>query len=429
MYYDRLPPLSHLDAKPDGLFVWLLRRPLELPGALLLAAVVPLLLRFDLASIEALDTRLETTALVALAILLSHLLAGRLSRYPGQDALSSVIPSVSLGFLAVLMLITLWHLPYSRSLLGAGFVVTLAWYALISSLRARVTRPRLALVSLGSGRQLARLPQAHWVKLISPAPVEALAATDGVVVDLEATLPDEWAAFLVACATAGVPVYDSSRTREFMTGEVELTHPGNIGLNSLLPQRGYLLAKGLLDVLLALILLPPTLTLIALAAAAIRIEDGGPVFYLQRRVGYRNRAFTCYKLRSMRVDAAGPSFTSAGDARVTRVGRVIRKYRIDELPQIFNILRGEMSWIGPRPEAEALAEEYARHIPFYAFRHAVKPGITGWAAVRQGNVAEVEAATAKLRHDFFYIKNVSPSLDAFIAAKTVWIILTGFGSR
>ena len=429
MFYDHLPPLNAYATRRGGLLAWLLRRPMELPGALLLAAIVPLLLRYDLEVIETPTTRLETTALVALSILISHLLVGRLSRYPGQDALSSIIPSVSMGFLAAIMIITLGHLSYSRTLLVSGFVITLAWYALVASLRSRIIKPRLALVPLGGGRQLARLPQAQWVKLSSPAPVGDLSGTDGVVVDLDATLPDEWATFLVTCATAGVPIYDSGRTREFMTGEVELSHPGNIGLNTLLPQRGYLIAKRLLDTLVALVLLPPTLTLIGLAALAIRIEDGGPIFYFQRRVGYRGRTFTCYKLRSMRAGAAGPAFTSEGDQRVTRVGRIIRKYRIDELPQVFNILRGEMSWIGPRPEAEALAAEYERHIPYYAFRHAVKPGLTGWAAVRQGNVAEVEAATAKLRHDFFYIKNVSPSLDAFIAMKTTWIILTGFGSR
>ena len=107
----------------------------------------------------------------------------------------------------------------------------------------------------------------------------------------------------------------------------------------------------------------------------------------------------------------------------------LRKYRIDELPQVLNIIKGDMSWIGPRPEAVVLSEEYQRHIPFYAFRHAVKPGISGWAAVMQGNVAEVEAATVKLQHDFFYIKNLSPWLDAYIASRTVWILLSGHGSK
>ena len=212
---------------------------------------------------------------------------------------------------------------------------------------------------------------------------------------------------------------------------VHTAHRNQVGIDALLPQRGYIKLKAVVDGAIALITLPATLLILAAAAIAIKVDSKGPILFVQKRVGYRGHVFNCYKLRSMHVRAeqSGPSFTRDGDPRVTRVGRFIRKYRIDELPQVFNILKGEMSWIGPRPEAVALAKDYERNIPFYAFRHAVKPGISGWAAIRQGNVAEVEAATTKLQHDFFYIKNISPALDAFIAAKTVWIMLTGFGSR
>jgi lipopolysaccharide/colanic/teichoic acid biosynthesis glycosyltransferase len=133
----------------------------------------------------------------------------------------------------------------------------------------------------------------------------------------------------------------------------------------------------------------------------------------------------------MRTDAAGTGshFTEENDPRITRVGRFIRKYRIDELPQIWNIIRGDMSWIGPRPEAKELAEWYATEIPFYIYRHAVRPGISGWAQVNQGNVAKVDAATVKLQYDFFYIKNFSPWLDLLIFVRTLRTIATGFGSR
>ena len=125
----------------------------------------------------------------------------------------------------------------------------------------------------------------------------------------------------------------------------------------------------------------------------------------------------------------GSHFTKAGDARITRVGHFLRKYRVDELPQIFNILKGDMSWLGPRPEAVELADWYSTEIPFYIYRHAVRPGISGWAQVNQGNVAEVDAATLKLQYDFYYIKNFSPLLDLLIVIRTVGTILTGFGSR
>jgi lipopolysaccharide/colanic/teichoic acid biosynthesis glycosyltransferase len=125
----------------------------------------------------------------------------------------------------------------------------------------------------------------------------------------------------------------------------------------------------------------------------------------------------------------GRDYTEDDDPRITRVGRFIRKYRIDELPQIWNIIRGDMSWIGPRPEAISLAEWYAKDIPFYIYRHAVRPGISGWAQVNQGNVAKLDAAAVKLQYDFFYIKNFSPWLDILIFVKTIRTILTGFGSK
>jgi lipopolysaccharide/colanic/teichoic acid biosynthesis glycosyltransferase len=131
----------------------------------------------------------------------------------------------------------------------------------------------------------------------------------------------------------------------------------------------------------------------------------------------------------MKHSHAGDAFTSERDSRVTWVGQYLRRYRLDELPQIINILRGEMSWIGPRPEAISLAEWYEREVPFYVYRHIVRPGISGWAQVHQGNVAAIDAARLKLEYDFFYIKNFSFWLDAVIVVKTLRTILTRFGTR
>ena len=252
-----------------------------------------------------------------------------------------------------------------------------------------------------------------------------------MVADLGADLNHEWRQFLTSCAVRGIPVYDSTRTRELLTGQVGLHRLSDLGFEALLPHRTYFFVKGLIDFVFAALILPLALPVIGIAAIAVRMESKGPIFFVQKRVGYRGHIFNCIKIRSMRTDQAidAPRFTSDGDPRITRVGKFIRKYRIDELPQIFNIIKGEMSWIGPRPEAVELAELYGRNIPYYAFRHAVKPGISGWAAVRQGNVAEVTAATAKLQYDFFYIKNLSLSLDTLIAAKTIWVLITGHGSK
>lgn len=414
-----------------GGVTWLRRQRVQLTGAVLLAVVIPFVVRIELLdAVQAWD-QARTSLLVLLAVILSHAMTRQLASYPGEDPLSSVLPAVAVGFAATLLLVAVTHLQYSRSLFLVGFVITFAWYAALRIVLRRTCRPHYALAVAGDAGDLAREGGATWVSLPAPVSAAALRGTDGVVVDLTHSLPMEWSDFVVSCAAAGLPVYDSSRTRELMTGRVALSRAGGIGVDAVMRRRTYIAIKGAVDVVAALAALPFALVILAVAAVAIKLDSRGPVFFLQKRVGYRGAVFLCYKLRSMQVHApeSGPSFTTAGDARITRVGRVIRKYRIDELPQIFNILRGEMSWIGPRPEALALATEYERHIPYYAFRHAVKPGISGWGAIHQGNVAEVEEATLKLSYDFFYIKHISASLDAFIVVKTVWTVLTGFGSK
>jgi lipopolysaccharide/colanic/teichoic acid biosynthesis glycosyltransferase len=128
-------------------------------------------------------------------------------------------------------------------------------------------------------------------------------------------------------------------------------------------------------------------------------------------------------------DAVRGAMTMSNDSRITRVGRLLRRTRLDELPQIINILRGEMSWIGPRPEAEPLSRWYEAELPFYRYRHIVPPGITGWAQVNQGHVSDLNQVMDKLHYDFFYIKNFSPWLDALIVVKTVQTVISGFGSK
>lgn len=408
-----------------------LRERTQFAGAVVLAVIAPFFARFGInRAVHALD-QANTSFLVLLAIVISHVFLKSFARYPSQDPFSTVLPAVTVSFAFIMILITAGHLDYSRSLLMMGYFMTLVWYGGLALLRERYLKPRLAVVPSDSTHGLTKLGRATWCMLQEPL-VEVQANTfDGLVVDLSDDLAPKWEEFLVRCATQGLPIYDSTLTREFMTGEVDLVHAGDIGIDALHPQRSYTYFKSAIDFLVAVVALLFVLPVLALACLIIKLDSKGPVIFVQKRVGYRGQPFNCYKLRSMHANAhmMGPGFTTSDDPRITRVGRFIRKYRFDELPQVFNILKGEMSWIGPRPEAVQLAAEYERHIPYYAFRHSVKPGLTGWAAIRQGNVAEVEEATRKLRNDFFYIKNMSASLDVFITVKTMWIVLTGFGSR
>lgn len=175
-----------------------------------------------------------------------------------------------------------------------------------------------------------------------------------------------------------------------------------------------------------------TLPLMILLGILIKLDSPGPIFFRQERVGEAGRPFMLVKFRSMRQDAeaaSGPVWAMEDDPRVTRVGRIIRKLRLDELPQILNVLKGEMSFVGPRPERPYFVEQLSEQIPFYSLRFAVKPGVTGWAQVRYPYGASIEDAREKLRYELYYIKNMSILFDLWIIFQTVKIVLFGRGAR
>ncbi len=251
----------------------------------------------------------------------------------------------------------------------------------------------------------------------------------GVIADLTQDLEPKWERFLALAALRGIPVYHVKQFNESLTGRVVLDHLRENTLGAVVPSLIYPQFKRAIDFLVALLCLPLVASIIGVCAILIKLETPGPVFYCQRRAGFGGRPFNIFKLRTMTHNHNGGDYTLEGDKRITRVGRFLRQYRLDELPQIINILSGDMSWIGPRPEAISLAEWYERDVPFYIYRHIVRPGMSGWAQVHQGNVAAVDAARLKLEYDFYYIKHFSFWLDAVIVLKTVRAIVTGFGSR
>ena len=200
----------------------------------------------------------------------------------------------------------------------------------------------------------------------------------------------------------------------------------------LLRQNGkFGVTKRMLDILLSIGLLVVTAPLLAITALAIKLESRGPVFYKQTRVGQGGRLFEILKFRSMVSDAEkdGAQFAAKNDARVTRVGRFIRKVRIDEIPQAINVLRGEMSFVGPRPERPEFVTDLEQELTNYSSRLLVKPGITGWAQVKYEYTADLEGARKKLRYDLFYVLNQSIWLDLAIIFLTIRVALFGLGSR
>ncbi|MBP7146654.1 MAG: exopolysaccharide biosynthesis polyprenyl glycosylphosphotransferase [Acidobacteria bacterium] len=237
---------------------------------------------------------------------------------------------------------------------------------------------------------------------------------------------------LVALRFAGVEVQDATAFVEDFTGQVPV--------RSLVPSelvfapgfrisRPALAVKTVIEWLIACVLLALALPLIGLAALAILLTDGQPIFFRQTRIGLGGREFRLVKMRTMRKDAErhGPAFCAEGDSRITAVGQVLRRLRIDELPQLFNVLRGEMSLVGPRPEQPAFVREFHQLSPYYTLRHCFRPGITGWAQVNFGYADNAEDTLEKLSYDLFYIKNFSLALDLRIWALTAWVVLTARG--
>jgi sugar transferase (PEP-CTERM system associated) len=240
---------------------------------------------------------------------------------------------------------------------------------------------------------------------------------------------------LLQAKLAGVRVEDAATTYERITEKIltESIKPSWLVFSDgFRASRGTRAVKRVVDLALSGIGLVLAAPLMALTALIVRLDSPGPVLYRQERVGANGRVFTLCKFRSMRTDAESggtPIWATDKDDRVTRVGRFIRLTRLDELPQLWNVLRGDMSFVGPRPERPYFVEKLAAEIPFYTERHAVKPGVTGWAQVKYRYGSTVEDAMEKLRYDLYYIKHLSIVFDVTIVIDTVKVILSGKGAK
>jgi lipopolysaccharide/colanic/teichoic acid biosynthesis glycosyltransferase len=409
------------------------RRRFQYAGALVLGGLLPVVMRGTIlpglpgeaATVNALFGNL-------VAITIAFWMRLSIETYPGIRSTYVIFPTALTGHGLVVLAFLLTRLPYDRLSLAMGFTANVLWSYFLYFYAERRIRRRIAIVPFGSVATLDEIDGVDWVQLKRPRLRDA-ASCNAIVADFAADLPDEWEAFLADAALAGRIVYQVKQLSESLTGRVELAHLSENSFGSLLPARGYFHLKSLGDFLFALMLLPLALPLMGIVALAIRAEGPGPILFRQARIGYAGARITVYKFRTMKPvsieDERRAAMTGEDDERITRVGRFLRQTRIDELPQIFNILKWQMSWIGPRPEAEVLSTWYTSELPFYRYRHVVKPGISGWAQVNQGHVAEVAEVHYKLHYDFYYIKYFSPWLDLLILFRTIKTMLSGFGAR
>jgi len=373
------------------------------------------------------DNALGTLIGASAALIVGFLALRQIRSFPEVNSAAYVFWAfaASYGTFALVLLIT--RIEYSRYLLIACFTLSLLWFLFIHHTVVRNSPMRLAVVPSPGVGVLPQTKRVVWEWLEQPRLSEPVG---GVVADLKADHAPQWQAFLTHSALQGLPIFDVKHVSESLTGRVEIEHLSENTLAYRVHATAYRKAKRAIDTAAVVALSPLIVVVLAVAGLLVMLESTGPVIFAQMRMGHRGLPFRVLKLRTMYDRAeAGNHFTGKDDPRVTGVGQFLRKYRIDELPQALNILRGEMSWIGPRPETVELAQAYEREAPFYSYRHIVRPGISGWAQVNQGNVAGVEEAKLKLQYDFFYLKNLSPWLDMVIVIKTIRTVLTGFGAR
>ena len=402
-------------------------------AGLVVATVPPALMRWGTAWYQLIQTEevhFNTFLACGFAFFGVFLILRRFKSYPGAHTLSYILPSVAISYLLVFAVLFMTREGYARSVLLGSFALTNLWCFAGFYISRRFRTPKLALVPFGRTLGLTAGDEATLDLLVAPD-LEGR-RYDAVVADLHSDdLPPVWERFLARCVLSRIPVYNIRQVQESLTGRVRVNHLSENEFGALLPSPVYDFFKRFMDITLVVMTLPVWLPVILITGVIIKLESQGPMFFIQERIGQGSRAFRVYKLRSMCQDSEkdGAQFAAANDMRVTQVGRVIRKTRIDELPQFINVLKGEMSLIGPRPEQKTFVERFEKEIPFYTYRHVVKPGITGWAQVVHGYAANADDTRVKIEHDFYYIKHFSLWLDILIIFRTIRTILTGFGAR
>ena len=389
-----------------------------------------------------------------LASLVPYALAAHLlyrgAHMPAAERGPLLLVTTGLPFWLTPLAFALLQQPYSRGALLLTYVLCTFWFWLADQwfLRHRPWRlvyqdPRVPgllarWLPEPNGQGLPRIRLLHW-----PAqgmPPGAALACDGAVVLPAASATSATSAtfappaperqgFLTALKLQHIRLYSPETLQQNLTGRMA----AETLQNELWQTDGnpaYDLAKRLIDVCVVLALLPLWLPLAIAVACGVKIDSPGPALFSQRRTGMHGQSFRIWKFRSMRhATPLTPQFAQANDPRITRFGHWIRRSRLDEIPQLFNVLMGHMSLIGPRPEQDGFVQQFAEQMPSYPYRHLVRPGLTGWAQVQQGYAASADETAIKLSYDLYYITHYSLAMDLLIVFKTIQTVLTGRGAR
>ncbi|KJF81093.1 UDP-glucose lipid carrier transferase [Photobacterium angustum] len=361
--------------------------------------------------------------------LISAIVLPKISAYLLVERKYYILPVVTTVFVVAMSLIFLTRVDYSRSVLIYGGVISFCWFYITSLIRQESQRLVLFAIPNFDIKSLNQKGRVRVIELKQPFNITDVKGS--LVVDLHRNLTPESEKFIADCSLANISVFHAKSIKEMLEGKVQTEHLSENAIGTLLPNPLYMTFKRVWESLVIIASFPITLPIMVITAILIKLENPGPAMFIQERVGQGGKVFRIYKFRSMTIKAVGAEdkFATQEQARVTKVGKVIRKVRIDELPQFFNVLKGDMSLIGPRPEQDSFVKQFEKEIPFYGYRHMVKPGITGWAQVVQGYADDTESTTVKVAYDLYYIKHLSFWLDINIVFKTIRTMLTGFGAK
>ena len=368
--------------------------------------------------------------------LAAHLLY-RGAHIPAAERASLLLVTTGLPYLLTPLAFALMQQTYSRGAIVLTYILTTLWFWLADRWFQRHRPVKLIYIDDSIPEQMQSLLTdsknkqklqliawpPHWTGL-AHAP-----ACQGAIIDPHASASKQRSHLLTQLKLNHIRLYSPEALSESMTGRLSQTTLSN-ELWQTDGNPAYDLFKRILDFSIVLVLMPLWYPLGLLVAIAVKIDSPGPAIYSQIRSGLHGKPFRIYKFRSMRLEPlAQAQFAQTNDPRITRLGHFIRKTRLDEIPQLWNILRGDMSLIGPRPEQEKFVHQFAEQIPSYPYRHLVRPGLTGWAQVQQGYTASADETVIKLSYDLYYVTHYSLAMDLLIVLKTIKIVLTGHGAR
>jgi len=392
-------------------------------GIVLISAYIALLMPLALNTVY-------NSLLITITIYLSCLaILPKVTKFLLVDKKLYILPVMLSVYCVAILAIFLLRIDYSRPTILYGFIAVLAWLFISTLLNRRESSLKLSAIDNFDLSPFNSNPRIEISTIDAPYGFEKI--QQGLVVNLHNRLNAEQEKFIADCSINNIAVYHSETIKEMLEGKVQTKHLSERTLGSLNANPSYSIIKRFWESLFIIFTLPFLLPLTIILSLAIKLESRGSILYTQTRIGQGGRTFKIYKFRSM--ETATPNsdtkFATEESGRVTTIGKFIRQTRIDEIPQFFNVLKGDMALIGPRPEQEKFVKDFEKEIPFYGYRHMVKPGITGWAQTVQGYTADTETTKEKLAHDLYYIKHLSYWLDVNIFFKTLKTMLTGFGAK